>query len=157
LIHEKYSQFFLVALQFVTAAALVLSSSRDLLGNPAALLMVAGGSALGVWSWVTFGLRRITIMPAVRDDAELVTHGPYQFIRHPMYTAVLLFCGGFTLSPLEWWRTVTWLVLLLVVWIKSKIEEKVLLDRFNEYSRYRRGTGRFFPRLSNRIPAERNK
>ncbi len=113
--------------------------------------MIASGAALGLWSWVTFGLLRINVMPELSKDAALVTNGPYRFIRHPMYAAVLLFCGGFVVFPFRWWRLAIWIILLIVVGAKSQMEEHFLMERFQQYGRYRKVTGRFIPRLRTRI------
>ncbi len=135
----------LVALQFATAAALVLTSFPQLLAHPLGLALSAAGALFGLWAGLAFGWRKITVLPKLRRDATLITGGPYRWVRHPMYTAVLLFCAGFMLSPPAWWKAVLWLVLLAVVAEKSRMEERYLSQRFAAYANYRNRTGRFLP------------
>ncbi|MBB3204847.1 protein-S-isoprenylcysteine O-methyltransferase Ste14 [Rhodopirellula rubra] len=141
---SKLIQQILVVLQFTTAAALVLTAN-DVLNSPTAITSIIAGALLGVWAWVSFGLKKITVMPELKSDAELVTAGPYRFIRHPMYTAVVLFCFGFLLTSPSMWKVATWILLIAVVSAKARIEESFLCKRFPQYPDYIKRTGRFIP------------
>ncbi|MCM2372709.1 methyltransferase family protein [Aporhodopirellula aestuarii] len=143
-LRSKTAQRFLVAGQFLTAATLVLTA-RNVLNSPVALVLIVAGALLGIGAWLTFGLTKITVMPELKDEARLITNGPYRFIRHPMYTAVALFCLGFVVASPSLWRILIWIALVVVVTAKSRIEEAFLLDRFSEYSQYKKRTGRFLP------------
>ena len=75
---------------------------------------------------------------------ELITSGVHKYVRHPLYTFSLLVLIT-NLSP-----TITEAYLsvcvILYFWIGSYFEEKKLIHRFGEeYSEYKKGTGRFFP------------
>ncbi|MDP3702249.1 MAG: methyltransferase [Hylemonella sp.] len=77
----------------------------------------------------------------------LVTSGPYAWIRHPMYTALLL--GTFALARtadagpawLAWWA------LSLVLWTKSTLEERWMLAQHPGYAHSREQTKHFVPRV----------
>ena len=56
------------------------------------------GLYLGAWAIYTMKLRNLRIAPEVARGARLVTTGPYRFIRHPMYSAVLLITVSLVLS-----------------------------------------------------------
>ncbi|MFG0254826.1 MAG: methyltransferase family protein [Rhodopirellula sp. JB053] len=134
----------LVFLQFFTAATLVLTTTGVTESMPAIALILIG-AGLGVWAWLSFGLTKITVSPALRSDASLVTKGPYRIIRHPMYTAVVVFCLGFLVASFSVWKLLVWLTLVAVVAQKSRIEEALLRERFPEYEQYAKRTGRFLP------------
>ena len=134
----------LVLIQFLTSAALVLSA-KFALQNVVGFLVAAVGLGLGVWAIAAIGPARVAIMPDVKSKTELVTAGPYRFMRHPMYSSLMLFCGGFTLTPFHWWKVAVWLALLFVLVAKSRIEERQLLQRFTDYAAYCKRTRRFVP------------
>lgn len=107
--------------------------------------MSAVGLCLGLWAIAAIGPTRVAIMPDVKTETQLVTAGPYRFVRHPMYASLMLFCGGFVLTPFYWWKIAAWLVLLFVLVAKSRLEERQLLARFTDYADYRNRTRRFVP------------
>ena len=73
-----------------------------------------------------------------KQEHELIKAGPYHFVRHPIYTGILLMC---VVSAFETGRLRCWLGLVLVgagFWIKLKQEEALLLRHFpDEYPAYR--------------------
>ena len=57
---------------------------------PAWLLLCVSGM-VGLWALSANRLGNFNIHPTPHPQGQLVVHGPYRWIRHPMYTAVLLF------------------------------------------------------------------
>lgn len=74
-----------------------------------------------------------------KQGHELVKTGPYRFVRHPIYTGLLVMCLG---SAIEISRLRCFLSLVAVgigFWIKLKQEERLLLRHFpNEYPAYQK-------------------
>ncbi len=82
-------------------------------------------------------------------DHELITTGPYAFVRHPTYTGVLLLSLGTALLSLHIVVMVNFFVVLAFALWRSGLEEKLLASEQGFGSRYReymRRTGRFVPR-----------
>jgi protein-S-isoprenylcysteine O-methyltransferase Ste14 len=105
--------------------------------------MVVGG-AIGFWSAFFLG-RGLTPTPVPNGATELVTRGPYRFVRHPMYVAVVLFMGGVAIRSGTWfaWPLLVGLIALFVV--KSRWEEEQLEEVFRGYGAYKGRTPRFVP------------
>ncbi|MCL4250930.1 MAG: isoprenylcysteine carboxylmethyltransferase family protein [Anaerolineae bacterium] len=85
----------------------------------------------------------------LRDDHTLVTAGPYQWIRHPMYTAfILTFAGSFLVSA-NWLVGLPILIaVLLVMIVRTPEEEAMMIDQFGDvYRAYMQRTARYLPGL----------
>jgi protein-S-isoprenylcysteine O-methyltransferase Ste14 len=107
------------------------------------------GGALFVRSVQTLG-KHMTVAIQVQEGHRLVQSGPYRYIRHPIYTAILV--SGFS-NALLYLSLPLALVTLLLVGIalyRVRLEEGLLgsSEGFGpEYSAYVARTGRFLPRL----------
>jgi protein-S-isoprenylcysteine O-methyltransferase Ste14 len=90
-----------------------------------------------------------TSMP--RAHATLVTTGPYRWIRHPMYSAVLILVVATTLLTANAVVAVGGIGMFALLAARSRIEEDRLAQKFGgDYHAYRHRTGRFVPRLLQR-------
>lgn len=100
------------------------------------------------WVFRTLGLN-VTRTSKTRDNATLVTTGPYRFVRHPFYVNVALAFGSLSLVTRSWWF-IAWIVLALALLaVRTRREEANLEARFGDAWRaYAARTGRFVPRLS---------
>ena len=139
--------FLLVVLQFALATVLVLGvpPTRHQPGFSVFLLVL--GVALGVWAVLAMRRSRLRVFPEPAADATLVTAGPYQVIRHPMYTGLLTAFAGVLLTDPCLYRTVVYLALLAVLICKLQREERMLDRRFSDYAEYRLRTCRLIPHL----------
>jgi protein-S-isoprenylcysteine O-methyltransferase Ste14 len=136
-------QFGLMGAQAWVALASVLSCAMA----PAAWLAGAMCLLLAAWAMSANRPGNFNIRPIPKAGGALVTHGPYRWVRHPMYTAVLL--GAFALartadSGAAW---LVWAALALVLWVKSTLEERWLQEQHPGYVAYMRRTHRFIPGL----------
>lgn len=138
----------LVMLQFGLLAVLAA------LAVPAVLVlaipMLAWGLAaaavlLAVWALGCNRLGNFNIRPIPKADGVLVTHGPYRWMRHPMYTAFLLGAAAlaWTAGLLLAW--LAWCVLLAVLVIKATLEERWMREQHRSYADYSAQTKRFMP------------
>ena len=92
----------------------------------------------------------LTILPQPKQNAALGTSGLYKYVRHPMYSLVILFAIGSTvedLAPAKFFLTA---VLVLVLYLKSRFEERLLIEKFSGYAKYAQQVPRFVPFLIRR-------
>ena len=139
--------------QFVLLALLVFAPRMAQPYGSATAVLSAIGVALIVVAVLAVlmsfaGLRRsLTASPIPKADGQLVTTGLYRYVRHPIYSAILLAAIGVLLDAGYWPQLPIALMLYLLLNQKASFEEELLLKRYPEYAKYRRSTPRFFPRL----------
>lgn len=107
------------------------------------------GFALLQWAQNTLG-KNWSDTPRMIKEQSLITSGPYQFIRHPIYTAFLLILGSTLLVSANWLIGAAW-ICMTVLEVASRIgfEEQLMLEYFGkQYREYMKKTGRLLPRLS---------
>jgi protein-S-isoprenylcysteine O-methyltransferase Ste14 len=134
----------LIAGQFVLAAALVLSTKWWPIPW-VALLFAFPGAAISIWAWLSVGLLRLRIHPAANDRTRMIDHGPYAWVRHPMYTGLLWFTAPLLTSGFAWRRVILWFALLAVLIAKSQEEEQAMSERFTQYRDYRSKVASWIP------------
>ena len=102
---------------------------------------------LGVIGWAVYTMqpRQLTPFPELRPGARLVTRGPYRWIRHPMYSGLLLATLALVINTWTTARAAIWLVFLIDLIFKLEYEESLLAGRFPEYAKYRQRTRRLIP------------
>ena len=89
-----------------------------------AATLILAGVLVQVWSKLTLR-RSFGITPANRG---LVVHGPYRFIRHPMYLGYLIGWIGFYLLNPTLWNTNVYALCILLQWLRIGAEERVLAE-----------------------------
>ena len=119
----------------------------------AALHPVAGGlgTAFAVFGialaiWARYHLGRNWAMPrTVKESPELVTSGPYAYIRHPIYAGVFLAMLGSALATSPWWAAAFFFYFAYFLW-SARVEERNLAAEFPEaYPEYQRRTKMLIP------------
>lgn len=99
----------------------------------------------GLWAVMSMNRKTLTVLPELREHASLVTSGPYKYIRHPMYTSVLMLLTGMLLNEFNFIRLTVLIVVLIVLILKLRLEEKQLQNRFPGYKQYMLKTKRLVP------------
>jgi protein-S-isoprenylcysteine O-methyltransferase Ste14 len=134
----------LVGIQFVLIGVIAFTGALWPPGWSLRGILAVGG-VLGLWAFQVMGLRQVKIFPEVASHGKLIVLGPYRWVRHPMYTSVLLVTLAWTLgNPLPN-RIMLWVALLMTLLVKLRYEERLLMERFPEYDAYRRQTKRLIP------------
>ena len=81
----------------------------------------------------------------IREKHELITRGIYGVIRHPMYAALLLVGISWASDHPSFSRWMLYVLLLLVLVTKMKLEERILSNRFAAYQEYQRSSWKLVP------------
>ncbi|MBN8516456.1 MAG: isoprenylcysteine carboxylmethyltransferase family protein [Candidatus Accumulibacter sp.] len=107
-------------------------------------VLLALGIAISLLACLHLG-KNLTALPQPRKDAVLVVAGIYRFVRHPIYSGVLLAAFGWALW-VNGWLTLGYASLLLIFLdIKSRREEIWLEQKFPEYREYRQRVRKLLP------------
>lgn len=91
--------------------------------------------------------KNLSPFPSPKLESELVTNGLYKWMRHPIYSGILLFAFGYAIYSQNEFRLLIAFALLVLFYFKSSYEEKMLCQKFDDYAAYRKAKGRFFPFL----------
>jgi protein-S-isoprenylcysteine O-methyltransferase Ste14 len=115
----------------------------------------AFGTALGVLSllyliWVHQTLREFwSTVLQLRESHTLITTGPYRWIRHPMYSALIACFLSLALVSAVWPLLLLTLLTVPFFYSVTVKEEEMMAAQFgDEYRKYTEKTGRFLPRFS---------
>lgn len=106
------------------------------------------GFALLQWAQNTLG-KNWSDTPRMMKSQALVTNGPYQWVRHPIYTAFLLILGATLLISANWLIGLSFIGMTALE-IASRIgfEESLMMEFFgHEYHEYMKRTGRILPKV----------
>jgi len=119
------------------------ASDRRFKPLPAA---VAVAIALG-WSAFRALGRALTPTPVPIPGVGLRTDGPYRFVRHPIYSAILLAGTGFAVAIGTWWTVAALGVLGLFFFAKSRWEDRLLRAQYGAaWEEWASTTGALLPR-----------
>jgi protein-S-isoprenylcysteine O-methyltransferase Ste14 len=114
----------------------------------AGLALIAAGIGLRAWSIATLG-RYFQYRIQVQSGHQVVTGGPYRYVRHPSYTGIALVLAGIALACDDVWSLVAAAVLGGVgLWVRIRAEERQLTRALGaDYERFAAGRKRLVPGL----------
>jgi protein-S-isoprenylcysteine O-methyltransferase Ste14 len=134
---ERYGKLLSAPVVLVLALAIVgLLYTHSLFGHgPVSIGLQAVAALLMIWARATFGLRSFHYA-ANPTEGGLVTTGPYRYLRHPIYAAIL------RSSPLS---MALGLIATAMLALRIAFEERLVRRRYPEYDDYARRTKRVIP------------
>jgi protein-S-isoprenylcysteine O-methyltransferase Ste14 len=105
------------------------------------------GVAFAIWARHSIGANwsgRVTL----KVDHQLIQSGPYAYVRHPIYTGLLVANAGTALFIGKWRCVAAIVIFLIEMSRKARKEEKLMLSAFgDQYAKYRHNTGFLIPRF----------
>jgi protein-S-isoprenylcysteine O-methyltransferase Ste14 len=143
---DPRSSWTLVLVAIQVACLVYLAVTGPLAAHAPILLAVqVAALLLGLWALVVVRPWNVNVAPLIRPGASLVTRGPYRWVRHPMYTALLVLTGVWLSTEFSPRRLVVWLVFVANMVVKLLVEEHYLARHFDRFGEYKRGTWRLIP------------
>ena len=139
-------QFLLFALFFINKRFFDFDRPNSLFVDIPAILIMLCGIIVIVMAIVNLN-ENLTPFPTPKENASLVMTGVYHYLRHPIYTGILLAMTGYTIYTLSVERLLFTIAMFVVFHYKSKLEEELLFEKFPHYEDYMARTGRFIPRF----------
>lgn len=138
---------------FLAGSAAYLITGLALPGNPwtwlfVGIVVMGAGAALRYWAILTLG-RFFRFEVLVQDEHQVVTGGPYRFVRHPSYTGILLIQLGLGIALGNFLSVLICLSVPVLGFLpRIQHEEAALEDGLGaEYRTYAAGTKRLIPGL----------
>ena len=139
-----YTSILLTAVEYL--CILMIFITGDLLPlSFIAIVILVLAIFLGLWSLWTIFIKKFRITNKISSDSRIVAKGPYKFIRHPLYSSLLLILLTIVLNHFSFIRLILWLILLTVMFAKLMYEERSIIKRNTDYLIYKRGTKRLLP------------
>jgi len=101
------------------------------------VVIVALGLLFAIWARNVLG-RNWSGIVTLKQDHELIRSGPYRYVRHPIYTGLLIAFAGSAIARGEWRGLLALAIAFAALWRKLKLEEQWMIETFGDaYRRYR--------------------
>lgn len=141
---DWYLAWFMVFLQF-SMLGLLIYTGPLMPSNIWSIIMILAGAFVGLWAIYTIRLGNLSIMPYVKEGGTMIAKGPYKYVRHPMYTGLILIAWALVIEHFTVGRAIFALLLTIALIVKLHIEETYLKKAFGLYSEYTKITRKLFP------------
>jgi protein-S-isoprenylcysteine O-methyltransferase Ste14 len=129
----------------MVAGLAALAVTRNLFSSqPLLIALQVASLLLFLWARITFG-RRSFHPVANPTEGGLVTAGPYQYIRHPIYAAASLFVIAGAAGNWSWSAGLYGGLILVSAVVRIWCEEVLVTARYPEYAAYKARTRRMIP------------
>jgi protein-S-isoprenylcysteine O-methyltransferase Ste14 len=84
----------------------------------------------------------------IQEEHQLITTGPYRFVRHPMYLGIFIYTTGLMMISLDVLVILFFVFSIWVNYMRIPKEEQMLIQQFgDEYLEYMKRSGRLLPRF----------
>ena len=110
------------------------------------ILLLAMGALFGTWGMIALG-RNLTPFPKPIEGGALVTTGPYAWVRHPIYTGLIFGTLGWALFRANLIGVALAVALFIFFDLKSRQEERWLVQAYDGYTDYQRRVRKLIPWL----------
>jgi len=141
---KSVTSFILVFIQFGCIIGILLTG-EIVLASLVYKLIIFAGILLGILAILEMRHSKLNVSPDIKEGATIIKSGPYKWIRHPMYLAVLTVMLAVTLADPNPARWILIIVLTINLLIKMHHEERLLVNALNGYETYQKSTKKILP------------
>lgn len=137
--------FSILGFVIAVSAMVALVSTNSLFGvGPISIGIQVVAALWMVWARIVFGVRSFHAA-ANTTEGELVTSGPFAYMRNPIYAAVVLFVWAGVAVHFSFVNALLGLAVLVGMLTRIYFEEQMLRARYPEYAEYARRVKRLVP------------
>ena len=129
----------------ILSSIFILLSGRLISQTAVDLLVQLFGALLIVWSLIT--IRVTKHKKDLPSGYFYLTKGPYEILRHPIYTGYLLIMISFVEIEFSLLRMIAFLILCIVIFLKITREDSTMIAEVSEYKEYKKKTKALIPYL----------
>ena len=141
-------QFLLFILIFLAPLALPelveWSKPWDMIATGLGVILLGAGGLMAMFGVLSLG-SNLTAVPYPKEEAVLVVSGAYRFVRHPIYSGIILGSLGWSLLTNSLLALFLTLVLFIFFDVKSRREEQWLKDKYTNYPSYQKQVRKLIP------------
>ena len=135
----------LVFIQFSTIFFMILPLGGEVQHLFSGISIVLAGVAIGLFAIMANTPGNFNIRPDIKENGILINYGIYKYIRHPMYSSVLVSMFGVSVLYANIYVGILYLILLINMLIKMFYEESLWYFRDKSYIEYAKSTYRLIP------------
>jgi protein-S-isoprenylcysteine O-methyltransferase Ste14 len=111
--------------------------TRSMISFWGGVIVLATGLAFSIWARRYLG-RNWSGIVTVKENHELIRTGPYRWVRHPIYSGLLVGFAGTAITVGEWRGIVATVLTAYAFLLKIRLEERLMIETFGDaYRRYR--------------------
>ncbi len=142
MIHSKI----LVAIQFISIFVILIPKQTSRLTDLWWILLLIS-TITALWIFTHNKVGNFNIVPEIKENAKLIITGPYKFVRHPMYSSLILFMLGFVLWKFSFINIAMLCIMSIAIFMKANKEEKLWHRKDSTYLEYKKRTKMIIPFL----------
>ena len=135
----------LVTIQFTGIGLSVYPFNYSEHNSYLSLLISVIGGIVGLTALFYNRIGNFRVYPEIKPDFKLITSGPYSYIRHPMYTSVILTILGTSIYLNDPRNYLGLCMTIIAVTLKALKEEDLIAKENPAYKEYMSRTTRFVP------------
>jgi protein-S-isoprenylcysteine O-methyltransferase Ste14 len=103
-------------------------------------LLQVVGAGIGIWAVRSIGENNWSVYPIPNENSSISAKGVYKIVRHPMYTALVLFFLPVALRANGWFSWIVYGILVLTLVVKIIFEERQMADKHPDYLDFKKAT-----------------
>lgn len=135
----------LVIIQFLAIFLMILPLEGEVQNLYSGLAIITVGIIVGLFAITAHTPGNFNIRPDIKENCTLVSHSIYKYIRHPMYSSVLLSMFGVLVLYANLYVSVLYAILLINMLTKIFYEESLWHRKDGNYKEYAQNTYRLIP------------